>query len=194
MDAYETFLLECDRLKTVVRRAPLADNSRNENSAEHSWHLHITLLALEPFLPKELDTERVKDMLAVHDLPEIYAGDTPAWDAAARSAAAEPERAATHKLFSLLPKAQSERFFTLWEEFEARRTPEEKVAYAMDRLQPLFQHLATRGVIWQKEGITMTKAAELLRPVVDALPSLGPWIDSLQDDAEKQGYFAPDKT
>lgn len=194
METFEKFLIECDRLKTVIRRAPLADNSRNENSAEHSWHLHITFLVLEHLVPDTVNHERVKDLLAVHDLPEIYAGDTPAWDGPARDAAVEPERAAAQKLFGILPKAQGDRFLALWEEFEARGTEEAKVAYAMDRLQPLFQHLATKGVVWQKEGITRAKALELLTPAFTAIPSLKPWIDSIQQHAADQGYYAQDKT
>ena len=139
------FLVEADRLKGIVRRTPLSDNSRLENSAEHSWHLALAAMALAEHAPGGVDTAHVVALVIVHDLVEIDAGDTFAYDAAGNDTKAERERTAADRIFGVLPRDQGQRFRELWEEFEAMMTPASRVANALDRLQALLQNMAAGG-------------------------------------------------
>ena len=128
------FLVEADKLKSILRRTPLVDGSRLENSAEHSWHLVLTAVLMREHVPFAFDLPHVLEMLTIHDLVEIDAGDTFAYDVAGQVTKAAREEAAADRLFGLLPAGQSERMHALWDEFEAAATPEARVAHAMDRL------------------------------------------------------------
>ena len=155
LDDQITFLLEADRLKTVLRQSTLTDRSRRENSAEHSWHLALMALVLAEYALPGLDLQRVLTMLVLHDLVEIDAGDLFAYappDALARQELAE--RAAADRLFGLLPPGQSERFRGIWDEFEERVSQEAKFARAMDRLQPMLINMVTGGGTWLAHGVT----------------------------------------
>ena len=134
------FLVEADKLKSVIRRTPLVDLSRLENSAEHSWHLVLVIMVMREYGPPAIDWMRVLEMVAVHDLVEIDAGDVSAYDVAALAAKAVREQAAADRVFGLLPPDQQQHFRRLWDEFEAHLTPEARFANAVDRLQPLIQN------------------------------------------------------
>jgi putative hydrolase of HD superfamily len=125
-----SFLVEADRLKMVLRRTPLTDNSRAENSAEHSWHLALAAVTLAEWAPPGVNLQRVLELVVVHDLVEIDAGDTFAYDVAANISKAERERAAAERIFGLLPPDQRATFRALWDEFEAHDTAESKYANA----------------------------------------------------------------
>src|SRR6056297_294642 len=148
------FILEIDRLKTIYRRTYLTDTSRFENSAEHSWHIAVmAMLLAEHANTLEVDQLRVIKMLLIHDLVEIDAGDTFAYDTAAHADKAAREQAAADRLFGLLPADQAAEFRALWDEFESRQTPEAKFAGALDRLQPLLHNLYTHGRSWREHGV-----------------------------------------
>src|SRR5689334_7325540 len=140
------FLAEADKLKTIVRRTPLADGSRLENSAEHSWHVALAAITLGEYAAG-VDLLRVLELIAVHDLVEIDAGDTFAYDPDGRVhvTKAERERAAADRLFGLLPADQASRLRQRWEEFEANETAAARYANALDRLQALLQNMAAGG-------------------------------------------------
>ena len=139
-----SFLNEVERLKVVCRRNRTIDPSRCESSAEHSWHVALMALLLSEHADgKSLNLFRVVRMLLVHDLVEIYAGDTWLYDRKARQTQDEEERSSASRLFALLPEDQAAEFETLWQEFEARSSPEAKYAAAIDGLQPLANHLLT---------------------------------------------------
>ena len=133
-----TFLVEVDRLKTIVRRSPLAAAERRENDAEHSWHLAMMVIVLAEHADEPIDVGHTLRLVLVHDLVEIYAGDTPPYDDAAAADQRERETKAAGELFSILPADQADRLRRLWDEFEERRTPEARFAKALDRLQPLL--------------------------------------------------------
>src|SRR3954463_5389842 len=137
------FLAEADKLKTIVRRTPLADGSRLENSAEHSWHVALAALALAEYAPG-VDLLRVLELIAVHDLVEIDAGDTFAYDPDGRVhvTKSERERAAAERVFGLLPSDLADRLRARWEEFEAMQTGEARFANALDPLQALLQNMS----------------------------------------------------
>ncbi len=142
LESQMRFLGEVERLKTVYRQNKTVDGSRYENSAEHSWHVALMAIVLiEHADNSSLDLSKIVTMLLLHDLVEIYAGDTWAYDSEALQDQEVRERDAAQRVFSLLPADQAERFQALWKEFEARDTPEGSFAAAIDALQPLSNHL-----------------------------------------------------
>lgn len=148
------FIIEVDRLKTILRQSPLLAADRRENDAEHSWHLALMVLVLAEYADEPIDTKKVLALVLVHDLTEIYAGDTPLYDDVAQVDKADREKAAADRLFALLPADQAKEFRMLWDEFEARVSPEARFAKAMDRLQPLLLNFGNHGGTWKTPGVT----------------------------------------
>lgn len=149
------FIVEIDQLKSVLRKSLLMNRSRNENDAEHTWHLAMMAIVLSEHANEpQLDLLRVLKMLLVHDIVEIDAGDTFAYDIQAHDDKYERESAAAERIFGLLPSDQKEELLGLWQEFEQRQTPESQYAAALDRLQPLLHNYYTEGSSWKKHGVT----------------------------------------
>jgi len=184
------FISEADKLKTILRRTPIGDASRAENSAEHSWHLVIAAMTLTEYAPADLDRLRVVQMLAVHDLVEIDAGDTFAYDTVGYETKAAREQAAAERIFGLLPPDQATLFRACWEEFEAHRTPEAKYANALDRFQALLQNVAAGGGSWQSHRITRADVLRRMAPVQADLPQLWPFVVSMIDRFCETGTLA----
>jgi putative hydrolase of HD superfamily len=192
LDDQIAFLLEADRLKTVLRQSTLTDRSRRENSAEHSWHLALMALVLAEYAPPGLDLQRVLAMVVLHDLVEIDAGDLFGYappDALARQERAE--RAAADRLFRLLPPGQSERFRGIWDEFEERVSQEAKFARAMDRLQPMLINMVTGGGTWLAHGVTADQVLTRVALIADGSPALGTFARDMIARAVAQGLLAP---
>jgi putative hydrolases of HD superfamily len=186
------FVCEVDKLKHVFRRTWLLDGSRLENDAEHSWHLALmTFLLAEYAFGENLDVLRVLKMVVIHDLVEIDAGDTYAYDSAGRVTQAERERRGADRIFSLLPADLASEFRALWEEFEARETAEARYAGALDRLQPLMHNYFTEGRAWCEHGITADQVVARCRPIADGAPRLWQYAEQLITDAVARGYLAP---
>ncbi len=170
------FLVEADRLKSVIRRTPLVDKSRLENSAEHSWHLVLTIMVLREYGPSDIDWMRVMEMVAVHDLVEIDAGDVSAYDVSGLAAKARRERDAADRIFGLLPGDQCERFRGLWDEFEAQDTREARFANAIDRLQPLLQNEHAGGGSWCTQVLADRQILVRMAPIETSLPEVWPHV------------------
>lgn len=149
------FLQEIDRLKGVLRASPVGDNSRPENSAEHSWHIAMYALVLADHAGPGVDISRVIRMILLHDIVEIDAGDMPIHAAHDAEAHAAKERAAADRLFGLLPDDLRDSFRALWDEFEAAETPDAIFAKAIDRVQPMLQNLAGGGGSWTTYDVTL---------------------------------------
>ncbi len=147
------FLAEADRLKSVDRRSRLIDDSRLENSAEHTWHAILFAIVLAPDLEEPVELAHVLKLLAVHDLVEIDAGDTYAYDDAAHEDKEHRERRAADRLFGLLPPTRAGEFRRLWDEYEAQQTREARFARSCDKLQPLSLNVASNGAGWKRGGI-----------------------------------------
>ena len=153
-----TFFLEADRLKSVERRNRLADGSRRENTAEHSWHLGIAAMVMAPFAVEPIDVATAMAMALVHDIVEIDAGDTFAYDVAEGAASKRArEEAAADRLFALLPAATGQHFRDLWEEYERGDTPEARFVMAIDRLAPMLLNLAEGATTWREHRITRSQ-------------------------------------
>lgn len=187
------FILEIDRLKCVIRRTLLTDRSRRENSAEHSWHLAVMALVLAEHAPEPVDVLRVVKMLLIHDIVEVDAGDVFLYDEAARAGKEERERAAAHRIFGLLPDGQGDELVDLWEEFEARETPEARFAYALDRLQPLMHNYATEGASWQEYGIRAGQVRDANRCIGLGAEALWEHASRLIEDAIERGWLVDEE-
>ena len=170
------FLVESDRLKSVVRRTPLVDASRPENSAEHSWHLLLVIMVLREYGARGVDWMRVMEIVAVHDLVEIDAGDVSAYDVDAFVAKAVREQAAADRIFGLLPPDQQSHFRELWDEFEAHTTPEARFANAVDRLQPLLQNAHSGGGSWCGQSLVRGQILRRMAPIEAAMPDVWPHV------------------
>jgi len=184
------FILEVEKLKTVLRRTQLLDRSRVENDAEHTWQLALMAMVLSEHSREPLDLLRVIRMLLIHDIVEIDAGDTFAYDSVARVSQVERELKAADRIFALLPGDQAQEFRALWDEFELKATAESRFANAMDRLQPLLHNYFTDGGTWSTNGVTSSDVDRRMAPIGLASQTLGDLGDRLIALAVEQGFLA----
>jgi putative hydrolase of HD superfamily len=190
LDSQLRFVLEADRLKTVLRQSPISDGSRRENSAEHSWHLALMAVVLAGHAPPGTDLGRVGAMLVLHDLVEIDAGDLFLYsgaDALARQEKAE--RAAADRLFAILPAPQAAEVRGLWEEFEERRTPEARFARALDRLQPMLLNMLNDGGTWMSHGVPLERVLASVNLIEEGSASLGSYARTMIATAVERGFI-----
>jgi putative hydrolases of HD superfamily len=184
------FILEIDRLKGVLRRTLLADGSRRENSAEHSWHIAIAAVLLAEHAAADVELGRVVRMLLVHDVVEIDAGDTYAYDAGAHADKSDREHACAERLFALLPPDQEREMWDLWREFEAADSPEARFANAIDRLMPMLHNYVTRGTAWQEHGVRSGQVVERNRATIDTgAPELWAYAERMVAAAVERGFL-----
>ena len=182
------FLVEIDRLKTVLRQSPLAAADRRENDAEHSWHLAMMVVLLSEYADQPIDVGHTVQLVLVHDLVEIYAGDTPLYDVDAGLDQRAREELAADALFALLPRDQERRLRALWDEFEERRTAEARFAKAMDRLQPLLLNWMAQGGTWRTPGVTTDDVRARKAVIGDASAPLWQAAQRLIDEGEARGW------
>lgn len=148
------FSLEIDKVKNILRQTHLSNHGRRENDAEHSWHMAVMAYLLKEYANKEIDIAKVMLMCLIHDIVEIDAGDTYAYDEVNLQTQKEREDAAKERIFSILPTEQKEELIALFDEFEAYETPESKFAHAMDNLQPLMLNNSNGGSDWQEHQVS----------------------------------------
>ena len=185
------FILEVEKLKTVLRRTLLLDRSRVENDAEHTWQLALMAMVLSEQSREKVELVRVLKMLLIHDIVEIDAGDTFAYDTVLAASQAERELKAAERIFALLPEDQAKEFRALWDEFEAKASAESRFANAMDRLQPLLHNFFTDGGTWSAGGITAANVERRMQPIGMASDTLGDLSAQLIALAVEQGILAP---
>jgi putative hydrolase of HD superfamily len=185
------FLLELDKAKTIIRRSYLTDGSRLENDAEHMWHLAMFVLVLAEHADEPVDVTKVLKMVLVHDIVEIDAGDVFVYDEEARAAKEEHEAAAADRLYGLLPPDQGAELRALWEEFEAKATPEARFAAAIDRLQPVLLNLTTHGRSWREHGITADRVLSLNARIGHGSEVLWTHVEARLHAAVALGHLAP---
>lgn len=147
------FFREIDKEKFIGRQTYLTGAERKENDAEHAWHMAVMAILLSEYANEEIDVLRTVTMILIHDIVEIDAGDTYAYDEEGKATQRERERKAAERLFGMLPDDQGARFRELWDEFEAAVTPEARFARAMDNIQPLMLNAATDGKAWREHGV-----------------------------------------
>ena len=148
------FALEIDKEKTIFRQTHLSGHGRNENDAEHAWHMAVMAYLLREYANEDIDISRVMLMCLIHDIVEIDAGDTYAYDEEMLKTQKEREEKAKERIFSLLPEDQKEELTALFDEFEDYQTPEAKFAHSMDNLQPLLLNNSNGGGDWREHGVS----------------------------------------
>ena len=184
------FLVEVDKMKSVYRRTILIDKTRRESDAEHSWHFALMAMLLAEYAdPEKVDCARVIRMALVHDLIEIYAGDTFAYDVQGNQDKRQRETEAADKLFALLPEDQAAEIRALWEEFDAMETPDAQYAAAIDRLQPFLNNYLTQGHTWGLGGVKSAQVYERMDPIRVALPEVWPFVDTMIQESIEKGYL-----
>lgn len=154
------FCKEIDKEKLIGRQTYLSNAERKENDAEHAWHIAIMAIILSEYSNKNIDVLKTVIMLLIHDLVEIYAGDTYAYDDEAKKTQHEREQKAADKIFGLLPSDQCENLISLWNEFEQGETPEAMFAHTMDNFQPAMLNAATNGKAWKEHEVLLSKILE----------------------------------
>lgn len=153
LDKQIKFLMEIDKSKEIIRQTYIADASRKENDAEHSWHLAIMAFLLADYANEKIDVLHVVEMVLIHDLIEIDAGDTYAYDTAGNKTKVEREKKAAERIFNILPARQAQMIRELWDEFEEQNTPESKFANTLDHIQPILLNNASGGKSWREHGV-----------------------------------------
>ena len=154
------FCLEIDKEKLIGRQTYLSDASRKENDSEHAWHMAIMTLILSEYANDDIDVLKTISMLLIHDLVEIDAGDTYAYDEEGKKTQHAREVAAADRIFGLLPEDQKTKFRALWDEFESGDTPESRFARTMDRVQPMMLNAASGGISWKEHGVQLSQILE----------------------------------
>ena len=190
LDAQIEFILELDKAKHVLRQNTVADASRRENDAEHMWHLAVMALVLREHAAADIDILRVVEMLLVHDVVEIDAGDTFAYDDAGQVDKEARETAAAERIFGLLPEDQARWIWELWLEFEAKATPEARFAASIDRLQPLLLNAASGGQAWSRHAVTADRVRARNAHIADGAPLLWEWAQWVIAGAIVEGILS----
>ncbi len=192
LTAQIAFLVEVDKLKEIFRQTLLINSRRQENDAEHSWHLCLVVLVLaEHANDPNLDILRVLKMLIIHDLVEIDAGDTFAYDTVGMADQHEREAIAADRIFGLLPTDQAIAFRALWDEFEAQESSEAKFAAACDRFQPMLLNLKTEVASWRKHGITHERVVARNQHIAAGSQAMWTRMSQLLADAVADGLLKP---
>jgi putative hydrolase of HD superfamily len=184
------FIVEVDKLKEIFRQTVNTQSRRAENDAEHSWHLCLCVIVLaEHANTPNLDVLRVLKMVIIHDLVEIDAGDTFAYDTARMVNQHEREVVAAERIFGLLPPDQAAEFRALWDEFEAKQTPEAKFATAVDRFQPMLLNCRTQGAAWRKHGVTHDRVVARNKHIAEGSLELWAYMDQMLKDVVAAGHL-----
>lgn len=189
LDSRFLFTAEIDKMTSVLRRTLLLDKSRRENDAEHSWHIAVMAMLFSEYATAPVDIGRVVQMCVVHDLVEVYAGDTFAYDAVGNADKEEREKKAADKLFAMLPEEQGRMIRSLWEEFDAMESPDAKYAACMDRLQPFFHNTLTDGHTWVESGTNCAAVEKRMAVIKEFMPKVYPWVAKNIDRAIEVGWL-----
>jgi len=184
-----TFILEVEQLKQVFRQTLLIGDRRPENDAEHSWHLSMMAVLLVEHASAEIDLLKVLKMLLIHDVVEIDAGDTFAYDEVANQDKEDREQMAADRLFGLLSPDQAKVMRALWDEFERRQSAEARYAAALDRLQPLLLNYHTEGTAWRRHGVKKAQVVARNEHIGEGAPALWDYARKLIDQAVERGYL-----
>lgn len=183
------FIKEIDKLKYIQRRTSLFNSDRNENDAEHSWHLAVMALILTQHSNTDIDLLKVIKMVLIHDIVEIDAGDVFIYDTQKNHSNTDEELMAAKRIFGLLPEAQAQELIAVWEEFEAGETAEAKYAKAMDRLEPILQNHSNEGGTWKKYDVPYEKVYEKKKVIQYGSEPIWSYVEGLLDDSVEKGYL-----
>ncbi len=183
------FIKEIDKLKYIQRKTRLFNSDRQENDAEHSWHLAMMTIVLAEHSDKPIDVLKVVKMVLIHDIVEIDAGDTFIYDSTKNHTNTEEELLAAKRIFGLLPTAQAEEFIAVWEEFEAGETDEAKFAKAMDRFEPLLQNTSNNGGTWAEFDVPYQKVYDKKKAIKQGSESIWNYAENLINESVEKGIL-----
>lgn len=186
------FIIELDKLKAVLRKTKLLDLERYENTAEHSWQVCLLANLMSEHVDEPVDIARVVEILLVHDIPEIDAGDQILYQGHSEARAAS-ELVGAQRIFGLLPEPQASWCMARWQEYEARESEEAIFAYAIDRLMPLLHNISNNGLGWRENNVPLEKVLAFNAPMGDACPSVWAYVQGLIARAAEAGAFAHDR-
>ncbi|UPZ38624.1 HD domain-containing protein [Sphingobacterium sp. PCS056] len=183
------FIKEIDKVKYIQRKTKLFNSDRNENDAEHSWHLAMMAIILAEHSNEPIDILKVVKMVLIHDIVEIDAGDTFIYDTQKNHTNTDEERLAAKRIFGLLPQKQAEGLIEIWEEFEAGLTHEAKFARAMDRLEPLLQNTSNSGGTWNEFDINYSKVYDKKKIIDEGSKTIWDFAEKLIDESVEKGIL-----
>lgn len=190
LDSLLKFTALAEEMDSIARRTKIADGSRAQNDAEHSWRIALMALLFKEYFAQDVDERKAALLCLAHDLVEIYAGDTFAYDAAANIGKEEREKAAAQKLFGQLPDDIARKLRALWEEFEQFKTPESRYANCMDRLEPFLNNsLSLTGGTWAEAGATVAMVEKRIGPLKENMPCVWEWVQKNIAVGLKKGFI-----
>lgn len=182
------FLMEIDKVKNIFRQTYLADGKRKENDAEHSWHLAIAAFLLKEYVAEDVDVMKVMIMVLIHDLVEIDAGDTYAYDAEGAKTKREREVAAADRIFGMLPEDQGGYFRELWDEFEAYESDDAKFAHLLDNFQPLLLNHESNGKSWTEHHVKKSQIYKRNEKIKETSPEVWEWMKQIVEEHIALGH------
>ena len=181
------FILEIDKEKNILRQTHLSGLGRRENDAEHAWHMAVMIWLLREYSNEEFDLAKAMMMALIHDIVEIDAGDTYAYDAQGLATQKEREEKAAERIFGLLPDEQREELRGLFEEFETYATPEARFAHTMDNLQPLLLNSSNGGADWREHGVCRSQVEGRHKTTARGSKEISEFAMGLIDENVKKG-------
>ena len=182
------FILEVDKVKQIIRQTYLADGSRKENDAEHSWHLALMAVLLKEYANEEVDLAKVIPMVLLHDLVEIDAGDTYAYDQAGLATQRARETKAADRIFGMLPEDQGGYFRELWDEFEAYESDDAKFAHLLDNFQPLLLNHESNGKSWTEHHVKKSQIYKRNEKIKETSPEVWEWMKQIVEEHIALGH------
>lgn len=183
------FIKEIDKIKYIQRKTKLFDSQRNENDAEHSWHLAMMTIVLAEHSNEKIDLLKVIKMVLIHDIVEIDAGDIFIYDTQKNHDNTEEETKAAKRIFGILPQNQAEELIQIWEEFEAGETHEAKFAKSMDRLEPLLQNTSNKGGTWKEFDVDYEKVYEKKKVIAKGSNTIWNYAKNLIQESVEKGFL-----
>lgn len=184
-----SFIKEIDKLKYIQRKTKLFNSDRNENDAEHSWHLAMMTIVLAEHANQPIDVLKVLKMVLIHDIVEIDAGDTFLYDTQKSHINTDEELMAAKRIFGLLPTEQAEEFIAIWQEFEEGKTDEAKFAKSMDRFEPLLQNTTNNGGTWVEFNVPYEKVYEKKKNIQQGSTAIWEYAEGLINDSVDKGFL-----
>jgi putative hydrolase of HD superfamily len=185
------FIKEIDKLKYIQRKTKLFNSDRNENDAEHSWHLAMMTIVLAQHANESIDVLKVVKMVLIHDIVEIDAGDTFIYDTTKNHTNTEEELIAAKRIFGLLPEKQAEEFIAIWQEFEDGLTAEAKFAKSMDRFEPLLQNTSNNGGTWREFDVPYQKVYDKKKAIKEGSVTIWEYAEQLINESVEKGILKP---
>lgn len=186
------FILEIDKVKKIFRQNYLADASRRENDAEHSWHIALMAILLKEYASEEVDVSKVMTMVLIHDLVEIDAGDTYAYDEVGAATKEEREKRAAERIFGLLPEDQGKYFRALWDEFEEYETADARYAHLLDNFQPFLLNNAAGGISWVEHQVHKWQICKRNEKTGETSPEIWEYMERVIEENIAKGNIKED--